>query len=46
MAEQPTPEQIEEIWIELKSSLQEWQKEVGVSDGYIRELLEQAAAWY
>ena len=46
METQPTPEQVEEIWLELKSSLQKWQKEVGVSDRWIQEFLEQAAPWY
>lgn len=46
MEKQPTQEQIEEIWAELKSCLQEWQKQAGVSDRYVSEMLESFAAGY
>ena len=46
MEKQATPEQIQEIWDELESCLREWQKETGVSDSFVSQMLETFADGY
>ena len=43
---QPTSEQIEFVWNELKEVLQDFQAETKCSDGFICELLENVAMSY
>ena len=42
----PTSQQIQDIYEEVQSSLQIFQKDTGCRDQFMRELLEQISHWY